>query len=73
MAKKKRAENGCKNCKYSFISEVDNDYNCGRKAGTHKIVSAKNWEQTDCPKWEYDEISEGFDSREEYDKMPNEC
>lgn len=73
MAKRIRPNQGCKNCKYSFIQDETGDYFCGRKAGTHKKVSKKNWEQTDCPKWEYDGMSEGFDPKAEYDRMPNEC
>lgn len=49
MAKRsKRPENGCCNCKYSFESDRDNNYYCGRKAGGSKKVSSKNWLKTEC-------------------------
>ena len=67
MAKKsKRGIQGCRNCMYSSESK-DGEYHCGKKAGSHKIISEDDWFKTNCKKWFYDGFSEGFDPDEEYE------
>lgn len=72
MTMSKKPSKGCINCKYSAISYLGEKH-CGRKAGFHRNVSDDEWLKNKCEKWEYDDVSDGFDKQEEYDKLPNEC